>query len=43
MKLIQIIERNCTDKVQSNIVVGKQYYATNADPLKDGTECLLNS
>ena len=41
MKLIQIIERNCTDKVQSNIVVGKQYYATNADPLKDGTECLL--
>ena len=41
MKLIQIIERHCTDKVQSNIVVGKQYYATNADPLKDGTECLL--
>ena len=41
MKLIQIIERNCSDKIQPNIAINKRYFATETDPLKDGTECLL--
>lgn len=41
MKLIQIIERNCSDKIQSNIAINKRYFATETEPLKDGTKCLL--
>ena len=41
MKLIQIIERNCSDKIQSNIAINQRYFADETDPLKDGTKCLL--
>lgn len=41
MKLIQIIERNCSDKTQPSIAINKRYFAKNIGPLKDGTECLL--
>lgn len=41
MKLIQIIERNCSEKIQSSIAINKRYFAKNIGPLKDGTECLL--
>ena len=41
MKLIQIIERNCSDKIQPNIAINKRYFAKNIGPLKDGTERLL--
>lgn len=41
MKLIQIIERNCSEKIQSSIAINKRYFARNIGPLKDGTECLL--
>lgn len=41
MQLIQIISRNCSDKVQPTIVAGRNYYATEEEPLKDGTKVLL--
>jgi len=41
MKLIQIIERNCSDKIQSSIAINKRYFAKETEPLKDGTKCLL--
>ena len=41
MKLIQIIERNCSDKIQPSIAINKRYFATETKPLKDGTKCLL--
>lgn len=41
MKLIQIIERNCSDKIQPSIAINKRYFATETEPLKDGTKCLL--
>lgn len=41
MKLIQIIERNCSEKIQSSIAINKRYFAKNIGSLKDGTECLL--
>lgn len=41
MKLIQIIERNCSEKIQPSIAINKRYFAKNIGPLKDGTECLL--
>lgn len=41
MKLIQIIERNCSEKTQPNIAINKRYFATETEPLKDGTKCLL--
>lgn len=41
MKLIQIIERNCSDKIQSSIAISKRYFATETEPLKDGTRCLI--
>lgn len=41
MKLIQIIERNCSDKIQREIAINKRYFATETEPLKDGTKCLL--
>lgn len=41
MKLIQIIERNCSEKIQPSIAINKRYFARNIGPLKDGTECLL--
>lgn len=41
MKLIQIIERNCSEKIQPSIAINKRYFATETEPLKDGTKCLL--
>lgn len=41
MKLIQIIERNCSDKIQPSIAINKRYFATETEPLKDGTKCLI--
>lgn len=41
MKLIQIIERNCSDKIQREIAINKRYFAKEIEPLKDGTKCLL--
>ena len=41
MQLIQIISRNCSDKVQPTIVARRNYYATEEEPLKDGTKVLL--
>lgn len=41
MKLIQIIERNCSDKIQPSIAINKRYFADETEPLKDGTKCLL--
>lgn len=41
MKLIQIIERNCSDKIQPSIAINKRYFAKETERLKDGTECIL--
>ena len=41
MQLIQITARNCNDRVQSEIKLGKQYFAKQTEPLKDGTMCLI--
>ena len=41
MKLIQIIERNCSDKIQREIAINKRYFAKEIEPLKDGTKCIL--
>lgn len=41
MQLIQIIARNCNDRMQSEIKLGKQYFAKQTEPLKDGTMCLI--
>ena len=41
MQLIQITARNCNDRVQPEIKLGKQYFAKQTEPLKDGTMCLI--
>lgn len=41
MKLIQIIERNCSEKIQPSIAINKRYFAKETEPLKDGTKRIL--